>query len=356
MQNKRAQKATTIKDIAQLAGVSVATVSRALNGGNEVSAQTRERILQICARKQYRINALARGLVCQKTNVLGLMVPEITNPFYSELAFHIETYAAVCGYNVILCNTRYDDRITGELFEFLLSQRVEGIILASSRNDSARWVQKYKHQIPVVLMGSVRDRAADQIHSVGIDNERGGALAAEYLLQLGHRHLIYMGYRRNSIAHQKRFEGFERVCVEAGARLQVVRNYAEGSSLEKGYALSRRLFSKGMEATALFAATDSVALGVLQAADECGIQIPEQLSLVGFDNIVYASLPKIRLTSVDQQKETFARTAVDLLLERLNGLHSESGVRYWIEPILVRRESSLPIPDGDQQKTGEREV
>ena len=129
----------TIKDIARIAGVSTSTVSRALSNSPELSEQTRQRILEICRREGYRVNALARSLICNKTNVIGLIVPEVTNPFYAELSLGIETHARSLGYNVILCNGQNDTKVTEELFGFLISHQVDGIILASSerRHSSA---------------------------------------------------------------------------------------------------------------------------------------------------------------------------------------------------------------------------
>ena len=133
----------TIKDIARIAGVSTSTVSRALSNSPELSEQTRQRILEICRREGYRVNALARSLICNKTNVIGLIVPEVTNPFYAELSLGIETHARSLGYNVILCNGQNDTKVTEELFGFLISHQVDGIILASSQQDAGTMIQKF---------------------------------------------------------------------------------------------------------------------------------------------------------------------------------------------------------------------
>ena len=133
----------TIKDIARIAGVSTSTVSRALSNSPELSEQTRQRILEICRREGYRVNALARSLICNKTNVIGLIVPEVTNPFYAELSLGIETHARSLGYNVILCNGQNDTKVTEELFGFLISHQVDGIILASSQQDAGTMIQNF---------------------------------------------------------------------------------------------------------------------------------------------------------------------------------------------------------------------
>ncbi|MBD9068820.1 MAG: LacI family transcriptional regulator, partial [Butyricicoccus sp.] len=132
----------TIKDIARIAGVSTSTVSRALSGSKELSEATRERIVKICNEQGYRVNALARSLIRSRTNVIGLIVPEVTNPFYAEISLGIETHARELGYNVMLCNSQQDTKTTEDLFGFLISHQVDGIILANSHSDAPRWLQQ----------------------------------------------------------------------------------------------------------------------------------------------------------------------------------------------------------------------
>ena len=199
----------TIKDIARIAGVSTSTVSRALSNSPELSEQTRQRILEICRREGYRVNALARSLICNKTNVIGLIVPEVTNPFYAELSLGIETHARSLGYNVILCNGQNDGKVTEELFGFLISHQVDGIILASSQQDAGTMIQNFAPRLPAVLLGTPALVSGDEVNSVCIDNLAGGRLAAEHLLELGHRDIVYLGNRPNSLTHQLRLRRSE---------------------------------------------------------------------------------------------------------------------------------------------------
>lgn len=329
----------TIKDIARIAGVSSSTVSRALSGSTELSESTRSRILQICREEGYRVNALARSLICSKTNVLGLIVPEVTNPFYSELSLGVETHARSLGYNVMLCNSLNDPKITEELFGFLLSHQVDGIILASSRNDSIHWMQQYSAALPAVLLGTATAENGAEVNSVSVDNQAGGRLAAEYLLSLGHRDILYLGYRPSSLTHRLRFSGFAEALQRAGVQPIVVENPADASSITHGYELSRQLFAKPIHYTAIFAATDSLALGVMQAADECHIAIPDDISLLGFDNIIYSSLPKITLSTVDQRKPLLAQAAVNLLTNIIDSSERDEFTHRLIRPTLITRSS-----------------
>ncbi len=329
----------TIKDIARIAGVSTSTVSRALSNSPELSEQTRQRILEICRREGYRVNALARSLICNKTNVIGLIVPEVTNPFYAELSLGIETHARSLGYNVILCNGQNDAKVTEELFGFLISHQVDGIILASSQQDAGTMIQKLAPRLPAVLLGTPALVSGDEVNSVCIDNLAGGRLAAEHLLELGHRDIVYLGNRPNSLTHQLRLRGFTEMLEKAGITPQVIDNPHGCSSIDIGCALSRKLFANGCSATAIFASTDSMALGVLQAADEYGISIPEDISLLGFDNIIYSALPKIELSTIDQRKQLLAEATVDLLTRIIDSDAQDEFTHRMIRPTLVSRSS-----------------
>lgn len=330
----------TIKDIARIAGVSYATVSRALSGSNEISEQTRKRILEICEQEGYRANVLARSLICRQTRVLGLIIPDVTNPFYSELSLGIETYARKLGYNVMLCNSQPDGSATEELFEFLVGHQVDGIILASSRNEARGWVTKYFRTVPTVLLGdSLAEDDEGEVNAVSIDNRAGGRIAAEYLHSLGHQKVLYLGLRPGSLTHQLRFRGFCSAMEQFGGQPEVLENHEEASSIAVGYTLGKQLFARGFDGTAIFAATDSIALGVLQAADEFGLSVPNDLSLLGFDNIIYSSLPKITLSTIDQRKQMLAEAAVSLLLDVIENPARDEYTRRLIKPALVERQS-----------------
>lgn len=334
----------TIKDIARIAGVSASTVSRALNGSTELSEATRRRILEICQQEGYHVNVLARSLIKNRTNILGLIVPEITNPYYSELSFAVETYARERGYNIMLCNSLYNSLTTEKLFEHLISHQVDGILLANSSNESAMLVRKFSPMVASVLIGTHGEEFND-INSVSVDNLTGGRLAGQHLLELGHKNIIYAGFRSENMSHLLRFRGFCKVLKDAGLEPEVLENKEDHSSISCGYELGKAIFSAPLKHTAIFASTDSLALGILKAADECSISIPEDISLLGFDNILYSSLPRITLSTVDQQKQLQAEAAVDMLLDLIESRskNAKGSVRRLICPELIKRGSCLPV-------------
>lgn len=332
----------TIKDIAKLAGVSYASVSRALSGSTEVSEATRERIVAICEQQGYRVNTLARGLINRRSNVIGLIVPDISNAFYSEIAFAIETYARRFGYTVMLCNTVNDARQTTDLFEYLIGHRVDGILFATTRNDAPLWAAKYMDDVPVVLLGDAvdpDDPQSGRMNTVSLDNRAGGAMGAEYLHKLGHRRILYLGMRPKSVTHQRRYGGFYHAMKAFGLTPEVVENPWEASTIEYGYQLAREAMEREFPYTAVFCASDAIALGVLQAAEEAGIRVPDQLSLLGFDNISYAALPRIRLTTVAQQQQRLSEAAFDLLLRLIREKDDAGTTHRIIRPELVQRGS-----------------
>ena len=331
-------KHVTIKDIARLAGVSVTTVSRALNDAPEVSEKTKNRIMEICRRNGYRKNLLAKSLISSKTNVIGIIQPDISSPYYAELMLHIEVYAREAGYQVMLCCGKPADHGIHALFEFLESQRVDAILLVSASNQAYELMEKYHRMVPTVLLGaSALEDTMLRINSVDTDNYMGGYMAAEYLHQAGHRDVIYFGVREGSNTHKLRYKGFMDGANKFGMCVRTVKNPASASTIENGYRLAKEVFAEDFSETAMFAVSDMVALGVIQAADEAGIEIPDRLSLVGFDNLEYASLPKVRLTTFTQSPSLLAKSAVGLLLELIESGDRQEYTRKLILSTLVER-------------------
>lgn len=335
-------KKVTIKDIAKLAGVSYATVSRALSGSPEISEETSKRVLEICKKEGYRANSLARSLVSNRTNLIGLIVPDIVNPFYAEIAFQVETYARTFGYSVMLCNSQYNHHQVEELFSFLVGHQADGVILASSRDESRNLISRHYDAMPTVLLGDCISEAYGSTYNlVSLDNFSGGRLGADYLYELGHRDIVYLGMRSGSTTHARRVSGFSAAMQSHGVTPTIIENLRGSSTIEGGYALGKELFASHIP-DAIFAATDSVALGIMKAADEYGIRIPEDVSLLGFDNYMYSSLPKIQLTTIDQRKQQLCEVTVDLLLQLIDTDEHNDFTRRVIRPVLIERSTCSP--------------
>ena len=333
-------KNVTIKDVAKAAGVSYSTVSRALTGSPEISEDTRARILQICKEMNYTTNTVARSMVMKSTKLLGVILTGVNNPFMSELAYHIDRQARARGYNIILCNSSRDPEQERELFELMIGRQADGILLFPAGAESYEILKPYLSRIPTVFIGENLREAPESY--VSVDNFRGAQMGVEYLYRLGHRDILYFGRRRGSTTHQLRAEGYAAACERFGLKQQFCINTFSASSIKYGYQLAKQLFSQERRYTAIFASTDTNALGVMQAAEEIGLRIPRDLSLLGFDNIRDSGLPRIELTTIEQPKKMLASVAVDTLLDKIQ--NDLTGYSHRIlSPALIERSSCAPV-------------
>ncbi|GHV94681.1 LacI family transcriptional regulator [Spirochaetia bacterium] len=329
-----AGKNLTIRDIAKLAGVSNASVSRALTGSCGISEKTRKHVLKICERERYTANSIARSLAVRKTRLLGCIVGSVDNPYMGQLACQIELYARHKGYNLILCNSTNKEEHEVQLMELLLGRQVDGIIITPTSRASYTALEHFLARIPVVVIGNTITNL--RYNHVTVDNFKGTFLGAEYLVSLGHRSIAYVGYRSESYTHRLRAQGYQSVCETHGVKSLLIENKEAASSIERGYALAKELFSGPFPYTAIFAATDTTALGVMQAADEAGIAIPGDLSLIGFDNISYCALPRINLTTIEQPFSAIAASAVNMLIGTIES-PQEGYAQMVLEPSLIKR-------------------
>ena len=335
----------TLKDVAKVAGVSYATVSRALSGSLEIGEDTRKRILKLCEEMGYTPNAVARSMVMKKTNIIGLIMASIDNPFMSELTTHIEIYARKRGYNLMVCNSSYDPELEKQVFSLLIGRQVDGILMIPVGNESYDGLKTLTAQVPTVFISeNMQDLPENYI---AVDNRQGTFSATEYLYSIGHRRILYFGCREHSVTHRLRLEGYLDACKKLGISPEVIYNTQERSSHPVGYALGKTYFAGPHAHTALLCASDALAIGVMQAAYEHGLRVPEDVSVMGFDNISYAALPSVNLTTVDQPKQRMATAAVDMLLDRI--AHPEQPHTNAIIPTSLVLRHSCRAADGKEQ-------
>ena len=310
-------KNTTIKDIAKIANVSYATVSRALSGSPGVSKKTRALVAKICDELGYTPNFMARSMVTKATKLIGLIVTDIANPFMSEMAFNIEQTALEAGYHIMLCNSVNDIEQEEHVFKLLMGRKADGILIFPTSSRSPEVLEKYLDKIPAVFVSE--NLSNFPASYVTVDNELGTSIGTEYLYSLGHRNILYFGRRQKRIAHRLRAEGYASVCKKYDLAPYFFDSPYPTDAIRHGYAMAKELFSDSSRPpfTAIFASTDSNALGLLQAAEEYGIRIPEDLSLLGFDNIPYTGLPKIMLSTIEQPYKLMAKSAVEMLIDQI---------------------------------------
>ena len=330
----------TLKDVAKVAGVSYATVSRAVSGSPEISEQTRRRILKICKEMGYTPNSIARSMVKRCTNILGLIVPSLNNPFMRELTADLEIYARRRGYNLMVCNSSYDHDLELEVFSLLIGRQVDGVIMIPVGHEPYESLSALTAQVPTVFISENMQDYPENY--VSVDNYRGMQIAAEYLYSLGHREILYFGARSDSKTHELRLGGYLSSCEKLGITPHVLRSSYSRSSREVGYTLAGEYFSKPHSETAILCSADMLAIGVKQAAYEAGIRIPKDISLMGFDNISFSALPEIDLTTINQPTQQMATSAVDMLLDHIRDPEAETG-RLILPPSLIERKSCRPL-------------
>lgn len=333
----------TIKDIAKVANVSYATVSRALSGKPGIGEETRVRIKRICEEMGYTPNIMARSLVVKSTNTFGIVVPDISNPFFSEMCLHLESYASQKGKSTILCNTRRDYHREENYLRMLLSQQVDGIIFSPFALDSSELISQYAKKVPIVVISD--NFSGKDLSCVRVDNYVGTYNGTKYLLSLGHKRIALLGRRAGSVTMTNRTNGYIDAMNEAGLEPEVIENFYNASSIQNGYLIAKDYFAQRRDSlpTAIFAVNDLVAMGVIQAADECHLRIPEDISLLGFDNIMYSALPKIMLTTISQPKDAISRATVDLIMNMIENKEGIKPMDICIKPEIVVRDSCCAV-------------
>ncbi|AEG15214.1 LacI family transcriptional regulator [Desulfofundulus sp. TPOSR] len=328
----------TIKDIARKAGVSYATVSRALNNRPEVSEKTRREIQRLAAEMGYKPNAIARGLVTRETLTLGLVIPDITNPFFPEVARGVEEAASEAGYSVFLCNTNWDVDKERTYIELLEEKRVDGLILASVTEDEGYLAELLSRKTPVVLINRILDQV--DTNYVAIDNVKGAQQAVEHLISLGHRRIAYVGGLEHVESTTERLHGYRLALAINNIPFEEELVRYGSFKKESGYENALSLLSLPEPPTAIFAANDILALGVIQAIKERGLKVPENVAVVGFDDIPFAAYAEVNLTTVAQPKYTMGEMAAKILIDEIRKGPSPEKKHIVLPPTLVIRASS----------------
>jgi LacI family transcriptional regulator len=337
-------KRVNIADVAREAGVSAQTVSRALNNKGEISAETRVRVLEIVERLGYRPNTLARGLVTQKTSTLGLVVPDIANPFFSEVARGAEDAAYQAGYSMLLCNAMEDPAREVEALRTLEAQRVDGIILCSSRLSEGEFGAMMARLPTVILVN--RESSGNDLKSVCIDDEAGARCATQHLLHTKHRSIAFLAGPPASHSGLRRAQGYQRALSEAGMPFDSALSVRCTPHLEGGYNAARQLLACRPEIDAFLCYNDLVAVGALQACAAQGRRVPEDIAVVGCDDILLAGLVTPPLTTLRSDKRTLGAEAVRLLLRKLAGC-AGSCDNVVLQPELIVRASAPACMEQD---------
>lgn len=329
----------SIKDIARAAGVSYSTVSRALADSSRVRLETRERIQQLAAEMGYFPSVAARSLVTHRTQTIGLVATTIKDLFQAGVIQVIEETALDSGYSVILAHSgAASERELVEL-RALQERRVDGIILISVRADGDCAAVLQGNRVPVVFINNVR--RDDFGYSVRMDNFGGAQQAVRHLLELGHRRIGYVSGPPIEWDNIERERGYRQALSSYGVDCDATLIVEGNGRPESGVMALRRLLASSYPPTAIFCYNDASALGVMRAAQAAGLRIPQDLAVVGFDDIDLAPYFEPPLTTVAQPKEVMGRKAVEIILSHLNGEAVEKD--YILPGRLVLRQSTMVL-------------
>ncbi|WP_439443728.1 LacI family DNA-binding transcriptional regulator [Listeria aquatica] len=300
--------ASTIKDVAKEAGVSIATVSMVINHkADHITMKTKKKVFDAIAKLDYKPNLTARSLVSAKSFTVGLLVPDITNPFFAELAKAFEKELSKEGYMTLLCSSFEESEREKQYLSELISRGVDGVVICSLTSMETQILDALKQaKIPYLILDN---RYSLEQFSVHVDDYKGGVLAASELLANGHRTTAFIGSKTPYVNIANRLQGFQNEIERAGG---AVLTFKTDLTRSGGETISEELFSS--EATAVFCSNDLIAVGLYDAANKRNLALPDELSVIGFDDISFSDIVKPRLTTIKQPVQLLAEKAVQHLL------------------------------------------
>ncbi|MCB0033533.1 MAG: LacI family DNA-binding transcriptional regulator [Anaerolineales bacterium] len=330
----------TIADVARAAGVSMMTVSRAINNKEGVSAATRARILEIAQQMAFQPNSIAQSLASNRTATIGLVVPDIANPFFAEIARGVEDVAYVHDYNVFLLNSNESVEREEKALESLLSKQVDGLIWCSSRLSLDKLSLYLPRFAYTVLINRTIAEPMSNVIMIDVDDAAGAAQAVAHFVQHGRRKVALLAGPSHSVSGQKRRRGFLAACEQLGLAVDESHIRPCDPTSAGGYEVTLNLLQDRPQIDAILAYNDLVAVGVLQACYELGRRVPEEMTLIGFDDIPLAALVTPSLSTLRIDKYDLGERGMQTLLQLLNQTDGSAIVTQMMRPELILREST----------------
>lgn len=325
----------TIKDVAKKANVSIATVSRILNDKPGFSKKTKEKVLKVIDELGYQPNAVARGLVSKRTETIGVLIPEVLDMFASKILKGIDDISHEAGSSVIVCNTDSDGKRTMKYLQLLAEKRVDGIIFISEVLKEEYYKVMMDMKVPIVLVSTISYQF--NVPYVKVDDRHAAYSATEYLIQNGHKKIAMIaGNKNDPIAGIPRIEGYKSALGAYG--ISVNDEYiidSKNFNHENGIKAMEQIYKKKLDITAIFASSDELAVGAMSYAYKKGIRIPENLSIIGYDNTKLAEMATPPLTTVAQPLYEMGSVAANILFEMM-GTQSTSESRIMRHYIVER--------------------
>src|ERR1700722_16713013 len=338
---KGVRRHVTIREVAKAAGASVSTISAALNNSDYVSADMRSRVEGAIKTLQYTPNDLARGLRLQKTHSIAIVVPDLSNNFYIELVRGAKDYSASANFTVLIGDSRESWEEERNYLDSFHRRRVDGVVRVPAINAVGGKARAVLGNLPVVYAARyplVRD---PYFGRVGVDNTRAAESATRYLLSLGHRDIGIITGDVSSGTSVDRLQGFMSAIRSAKIRPDRSMVHAGHNDMESGHLHAMQLFTRGQRPTAIFCTNNMMALGALSAIQEIGLECPEEVSLLGFDDFYWATLLRPRLTVVRQPAREIGMIAARILIDHIEG-RANVPAPALLETQLIVRDSCCP--------------
>lgn len=327
----------TIRDVSKLAGVSVATVSRVINKKGYVSKETEEAILNAMKMLNYTPNDVARRLAGKKSNTIGLIIPNILNPFFPEIARAAEDTANKLGFNLILCNADNDREKESQYYEMLINKQIDGIIIASYTATPIELLSLMERNIPIVALD--REYNGFDIPSIKADDKLGGELAAKHLIECGCKNIAHITGPMYIESFQERFEGFEKILKENNIYNNKLLKIEE-PSLKGGYEATKKLLDQNKEVDGIFAGNDILAIGCYKALNDLGYKLYTDVKLIGYDGLE-SNINYLEISSVAQPMYNLGKYAVDLLVKRIRDEEDITKEKIKLDLEVIKRKSTV---------------
>lgn len=347
MQKGSESRAITIYDIAKEAGVSPATVSRVLTNSANVKQEKREKVEMLIAKYNFKPNALAKGLANTRTKTIGVLAADVRNPYYASLFVACEQAAREAGHTVVLYNSLGKTENEVELLGKLVEQKVDAIIQLGGRVDDlvsnieyVEIVNQIMSTIPVIVTGKLD---GTRCHAVRIDSMKAMELLMEHLLDLGHEKIALLGGRKDVLATFEKYQMYKQILRENQIAFDPELTADDGGyTFETGYQQMNEMLAKRTDMTAVIAINDFTAMGVMKSLNEHKIRIPQDISVVSYDNTYMAQMAVPSLTSIDYNYEEYGRKLIDTSIAMIEGRKKDT--LRMVTPSLIVRESSGPVP------------
>ncbi|NBI27841.1 LacI family DNA-binding transcriptional regulator [Chengkuizengella marina] len=305
----------TIYDIAREAGVSIATVSKVINNTGRIGDKTKQKVMKVMKDLDYHPSIVASALTGKKTHTIGLLIPDIANPFFAEIARSVEDMGNELGFSVMMCSTDNNIDKESKYISLLEQKRVDGIILATGTQNTTILQNLLKKKVPIALIA--RDMPSLPVDTVLVDDYMGGYEATSHLIKLGHQKISIIAEDLTVMSSKERIRGYCQALEDHGLAFDERLLHVSDFTIEGGRKVAAKILSENNSATAIFACNDLLAMGAIQAAREKGIQIPEDLSIIGFDNTILASICDPPLTTIAQPIQDMGKKVVELLVKEI---------------------------------------